>query len=100
MRAVIYVFLFVAGGFGIFYGMRAAIVHAQSTADTNTVTITEALEAIKSQGERQVEIEKKQAVFEYRLQQDAEMNEKQSKQLEHQTKVLERIAAKLQVSTD
>ena len=98
--AVINVVMFLLGGATLYYGMKEAVGDVQAVSMSNSDQIDKILLVIQKQNDRQIELERKQAVITYQLAQDADLNRKQTEQLEHQTKVLERIAAKLQVRTD
>jgi hypothetical protein len=100
MRAIISVFFFVAGGFALYYGMEASIVKAQTEINSNSALVTKLVGVVQTQNDRQISTERNQAVMEYRLTQDQALNERQSQQLSHQTKIIERIAAKLNVRTE
>ena len=80
--------------------MKSDLASAEEDIVGNNATLKEIVGVIKKQNDRQIAVERKQAILEYKVEQDTTVNEKQSRQLAHQTKELERIAAKLQVRTD
>ena len=83
-----------------FVQLQGSVASAQTGVDGNSANLAKVLNVIQKQNDRQIEVERKQAILEYRVQEDTATNKGQTKQLQHQTKVLERIATKLQVRTD
>ena len=83
-----------------FTTIQATAVKAETSAETNATNIGQLLVVIKTQNDRQISIEKSSTLHAYQLRKNDEIHLKQTKQLEHLTKITERIAAKLNVKTD
>ena len=82
-----------------FTTVQSQAVKAQTKADSNAQNISDLLTVIKVQNDRQMATEKQQGIHAYQLESADKIHERQNEQLEHLTKITERIAAKLQVST-
>lgn len=92
VRSLIYIFLFMAGGFGTFYSIKGGVTQAQTIAQA-------ALAQSKTNAKNIEEFRQKQILGLYKIEKNDEMNASQNKIMRRQTIILERIANKLNVET-